>query len=190
MAADGSPNDDARRKRLQKCFVHASKQAAANNFDYATNLFSDCVLGDKNNSAYWQSFFGNLRKKYNNNKKGVKLAKVRTGKERAAVKTCQYQKNWDGVFRHGHLLGGLAPVGPAAEHVSPPVRTSLLFGSGQLVGITDSQVSALAELDSEETARVMQDQPDAESVSGFKDALSSAVGRLRLLSRNKAAVPT
>ncbi len=101
MAADGSQNDDARRRRLQKCFAHASKQAAANNFDYATELFSQCALGDKNNSAYWQSFFGNLRKKYNNNKKGVKFAAVRTGKQRAAVKTCRLQKNWDGIFRHG-----------------------------------------------------------------------------------------
>lgn len=77
-------------------------------------------------------------------------------------------------------------------YVAPKKTVALIRVADRavLVGITDSQVSALAELDSEETARIMQDQPDAESASGFKDALSSAVGRLRLLSRNKAAVPT
>ncbi|MBN1587995.1 MAG: tetratricopeptide repeat protein [Pirellulales bacterium] len=95
------PLSQAQRKRFQKCFVHASKQASASNFDYATELFSQCALGDKDNSAYWQSLLGNLRRKYNDNKKGIKFASVRTGKERATVKKCQLQKDWDGVFKHG-----------------------------------------------------------------------------------------
>ncbi|NLE37087.1 MAG: tetratricopeptide repeat protein [Pirellulaceae bacterium] len=95
------PLSTAVRKRLQQCFAHASKQAAGNNFDYATDLLSGCVLTDKNNTLYWQSFLGNLRKKYDNNKKGAKLASIRTGTERATVKKCQMRKDWDGVFKHG-----------------------------------------------------------------------------------------
>lgn len=103
--SDGSsarqPLSPAVRKRLQQCFAHASKQAAGNNFDYATSLFSDCVLTDKNNTLYWQSFMGNLRKKYDNNKKGAKLASIRTGAERATIKKCQMRKDHEGVFKHG-----------------------------------------------------------------------------------------
>jgi len=95
------PLSQAQRKRFQQLFAHASKQAAANNYDYATELFSQCVLGDKDNSVYWQSFFGNLKKKYNDNKKGAKLAAIRTGAQRATVKKCQLRKDWEGVFRHG-----------------------------------------------------------------------------------------
>ncbi|MBN2217240.1 MAG: hypothetical protein JW719_07675 [Pirellulales bacterium] len=117
MASNLSPNDgsssgkpagtgrqpltQAQRKRFQQLFIHAGKQAATNNFDYATELFSQCVLGDKNNTAYWQSFLANLRKKYHENKKGAKLASIRTGTQRATVKKCQLRKDWNGVFKHG-----------------------------------------------------------------------------------------
>jgi tetratricopeptide (TPR) repeat protein len=109
-AASGrTPVSPAVRKRLQQCFACASKQASTNNFDYATDLFSECVLGDKNNRVYWESFLGNLRKKYDNNKKGVKLAAIRTGTQRATVKKCQLRKDYDGVFRHGLAVLKLNP---------------------------------------------------------------------------------
>lgn len=107
MATDGTqpegqqPLSQATRKRLQQCFMHAGKQAAVDNFDYATELFTQCVLGDPNNAIYWQNFFGNLRKKYANNKKGAKLASIRTSGSRASLKKSQVQKDWTGVIRHG-----------------------------------------------------------------------------------------
>jgi len=111
-SSDGPPGDNscttgrqpltqAQRKRFQKLFDHASKQAATNNFDYATELLGQCVLGDQNNTAYWQSFLGNLRKKYKDNKKGAKLAAIRTRAHWATVKKCQVRKDWEGVFKHG-----------------------------------------------------------------------------------------
>ena len=106
MASDGSSAGremltPAVRKRLQQSFVHAGKQAAQDNFDYATELFTQCVLGDINNVVYWQSFFGNLRKKYNNNKKGAKLASIRTKRDWASVKKAQMSKDHKGVIKHG-----------------------------------------------------------------------------------------
>ncbi|MCX7424342.1 MAG: tetratricopeptide repeat protein [Planctomycetia bacterium] len=127
-SSDGGrkPLTPAQRKRLQQCFVHAGKQAAQDNFDYATELFTQCVLGDVNNSVYWQSFFGNLRKKYADNKKGAKLASIWSGKHRATVKKCQMQKDHFGVIRNGvevvklnpwdaHTLMAMAAAGEALE---------------------------------------------------------------------------
>ncbi len=107
MASDASQGNGGQmlsastRKRLQQCFVHAGKQAAQDNYDYATELFTQCVLGDLNNIVYWQSFFGNLRKKYNNNKKGAKLASFRSKREWASIKKAQMQKDHKAVFKHG-----------------------------------------------------------------------------------------
>jgi len=76
----------ARRKRLQRCFEHGSKMAAQDNFDYATVLFTQCVAGDPNNFMYLQSFLGNLKKKYNNNKKGSNLAFIKSAGARTVVR--------------------------------------------------------------------------------------------------------
>ena len=95
------PMSPAKRKRLQQCFEHASKQAAQDNFDYATELFTQCVIGDPSNLIYLQSFVGNLQKKYNNNKKGSKLGRFKTAGARTAVKKCSMQKDWEGVLKHG-----------------------------------------------------------------------------------------
>ena len=95
------PLTPAARKRCQQLFVHAGKQAAQDNFDYATDLFTQCVLVDIDNIAYWQSFFANLKKKYDNNKKGAKMAGFRTGGDKASVKKCKLSKDWMGVFKSG-----------------------------------------------------------------------------------------
>ncbi|MGD9126742.1 MAG: hypothetical protein PVH19_05120 [Planctomycetia bacterium] len=100
-SAKRQPLTPASRKRFQQLFVHAGKQAAQDNFDYATELFTQCVLGDLDNIAYWQSFFANLKKKYDNNKKGAKMSGLRSGGDKAALKKSQLSKDYQGVFRHG-----------------------------------------------------------------------------------------
>ncbi len=95
MADDKSegrqPIPPAKRRILQKQFEHGSKMAASGNFDYATDLFFNCVVGDPGNRIYLQNYLGNLHRKYNNNKKGGKLAKLKgsgtlTGMKNAAQK--------------------------------------------------------------------------------------------------------
>jgi len=95
------PLSPARRKRLQQCFEHASKQAAQQNYDYATELFTQCVVGDPDNLVYVQSFIDNLVKKYNNNKTGSKLARFKAGKDRASLKKAKLQQNWNAILVHG-----------------------------------------------------------------------------------------
>lgn len=91
----------ASRKRFQQLFEHAGKQAAQDNFDYATDLFTQCVLGDVDNCVYWQSFFANLKKKYDNNKKGVRMASLRSSGEKASIKKSQFSKNYMAVLKTG-----------------------------------------------------------------------------------------
>lgn len=95
------PISDAKRKRLQQCFEHANMQMRQQAYDYATDLFTQCVLGDPANPAYVQGFLSNLKQKYNNNKKGSNLAFLKTAGPKTLTKKCQAQKDWTGVFKNG-----------------------------------------------------------------------------------------
>ena len=88
------PLTPAKQKRLQQCFEHASKQMAQESYDYATELFSQCVLGDPSNLGYVQSYLGNLKKKYNNNKTGSKLAVLKERGARSAIKKALAKVKW------------------------------------------------------------------------------------------------
>jgi len=107
MASESTPSDaspsDAKRKRLQQCFEHANRQMAHEkyDFDYVTDLFTQCVVGDPANCIYAQSLLANLKKKYNNNKRGSNLAFIKGAGPRAMVKKAMLQKDWDAVIRSG-----------------------------------------------------------------------------------------
>ncbi|MBN2473572.1 MAG: tetratricopeptide repeat protein [Pirellulales bacterium] len=101
QASNREPITPAKRKRLQQIFSHASKQMAQENYDYATELFSQCVIGDPANLIYAQSYVGNLRRKYNNNRTGSKLAQFKERGARGALKKASGQGQWDDVIKHG-----------------------------------------------------------------------------------------
>ena len=103
------PLSPAKRQRLQKVHTIAGQKAAQNDFDYATDLFTQCVLGDPDNAMYLRSFLSNLYKKYDNNKKGAKLAGVRTRGSWATMKKSQLQKDWNGVLKHGFEILKINP---------------------------------------------------------------------------------
>ncbi len=56
------PISPAVRQRLQKQFEAGSKVAATGNYDYATDMFTQCVLADPGNLLYVSNFVGNLQK--------------------------------------------------------------------------------------------------------------------------------
>ena len=95
------PITPAKRKRLQTAFEHASRQMAQEAYDYATELFEQCVLGDPSNLIYVQNYVGNLQKKYNNNKTGSKLAQIKVRGARGAARKALGQSQWDDVIKHG-----------------------------------------------------------------------------------------
>ncbi len=96
------PISPAKRKRLQKVFEHASKQMSQDNFDYATELLSQAVVGDPGNLVYVQSYVGNLQKKYKNNRKGANFV-VQLGQRGAknAARKAVAQEKWLDVIRNG-----------------------------------------------------------------------------------------
>jgi tetratricopeptide (TPR) repeat protein len=84
-----------------RVFQHAMKQASQGNYDYATELLTNCILDNPNNSQYVQTFLGNLRKKYNHSRKGATLAFVKLAPIHGHIKKSAMQKDWGGVLRHG-----------------------------------------------------------------------------------------
>ncbi len=91
----------AKRKRLQQSFEQANNLMRQENYDYANELFTQCVVGDPSNVPYAQSYLANLKLKYNNNKKGSNLAFIQTAGARGMVKKASVQKDWAGVIKHG-----------------------------------------------------------------------------------------
>lgn len=105
MATDEKPGrtplPPGTRRRLQQCFEHGTKMSAAGNFDYATEMYTQCVLGDPANPIYVKSFLANLQKKYGDNKKGGKMAALRTAGAKGGMKKAVLQKDWNSVISSG-----------------------------------------------------------------------------------------
>jgi tetratricopeptide (TPR) repeat protein len=97
------------RRRLQQCFDHGSKMAASGNFDYATELYTQCVVGDPANAIYLQNFIFNLQKKYNNNKSGSKLAGVKGMGIKGSIKKASMQKDFTALLTNGLEMLKLNP---------------------------------------------------------------------------------
>ncbi len=119
------PPSPAKRKRLQQCFEHAGKQMAQDSFDYATELFAQCVIGDPSNPIYVQNYVGNLQRKYDNNKKGAgMMAQLKVRGARGSMKKALSAEDWDEVIRHGLEVltvnpwdvPALTAMATAAEH--------------------------------------------------------------------------
>ncbi|MGD0898306.1 MAG: tetratricopeptide repeat protein [Thermoguttaceae bacterium] len=123
------------RKRLQKCFEVASKQTGQDNYDYATELFSQCVLGDPGNPLYVQNFVGNLQRKYGNNKKGGSLAQFKERGARSAVKKALGQSNWDEAIKNGVAILKINPW-------DVPTLTAMATASGSIAAEGEGGVYA------------------------------------------------
>jgi len=95
------PVSPAKRKRLQQCFEQANQLMRQENYDYANELFTQCVLGDPANVPYVQSYLANLKLKYGNNKKGSNLAFIKGAGAKGMVKKASLQKDWLGIIKHG-----------------------------------------------------------------------------------------
>lgn len=91
----------AQRKRLQQCFERGNQLMVQGNFQYAEELFTQCFVGDPGNVVYLQTFIGNLKKKYNNNKKGNNLAFIKLGGLRRSIGKAAGHKDWPGAIKAG-----------------------------------------------------------------------------------------
>ena len=83
-----------KRKRIQQIFDHAAIQFNQKNYDYASDLYIQCVAADPGNMVYVQAFLENLKKKYSNNKKGDGMAFFKIGGPRKAAKKALGNKDY------------------------------------------------------------------------------------------------
>ncbi|MCE9556525.1 MAG: tetratricopeptide repeat protein [Planctomycetes bacterium] len=95
------PLSPAKRKLLQTQFEQGSKLVTKGNFDYANSMFTYCVAGDPGNLIYTKNFLENLLRKYNNNKKGGKLAGMWGAGAKSSMNKCRRKKDWPGVVKYG-----------------------------------------------------------------------------------------
>jgi len=118
---------------LQQCFEQGSKVSASGNYDYATQMFTQCVVGDPANLLYTQNFISNLQKKYNNNKTGAKLAGMWSAKAKGAVKVAAQKKDWLGVITGGLKVLETNPWDTSALADMAEACDQLHFDEAQIV---------------------------------------------------------
>lgn len=123
----------AKRRMLQQCFEHGSKSSAQGQYDYATQMFTQCVTGDPSNLLYTQNFLSNLQKKYNNNKTGAKLAGVRSATAKTAVKNAARKKDFLGVISGGLKVLELNPWDTSTLADMADACNQLQFDEAQIV---------------------------------------------------------
>ena len=98
------------RRRLHECYEHASKlmKQDSYDFDYVHTMFGECVSRDPENLVYLEALFENLRRKYNNNKRGTLLNFGGKG----AFKKAYAKMAWSEVLKHGPDVMKLNPWDP------------------------------------------------------------------------------
>ncbi len=92
------PVTPAVRQRLQAVFEHAQRCAEKADYEYAHDLFTQCVTEDPANLIYLQHFLGNLGQKYGNNKKGARFAGLRIKTSRMALSKAAGKGQWREAF--------------------------------------------------------------------------------------------
>src|SRR3954466_1340945 len=92
------PVTGAVRQRLQAVFEHAKRSAEKADYDYAHDLFAQCLVEDPANLIYLQHFLGNLSQKFGNSKKGVRFAALKSKGSRMALNKAAGRGQWKEAF--------------------------------------------------------------------------------------------
>lgn len=108
-SASGPEVAPALRRRLQTWYAHGQEKAQAGSFDYATDLFQQCVEGDPSSVDFVQAFLHNLHRRYGNNRKGASFAAIKGASTRAGLKKAAMKKDWPSILKHGLELLKLNP---------------------------------------------------------------------------------
>ena len=177
------PISAKKRSQLQKCFEHGSKLSTKGEFDYADAMFRQCVAGDPANLIYTQNLLTNLKKKYNNNKKGARMASLRTAGPKARMKKAQVKKNWVELIKagleclhfnpwDGTVLGEIAKACEALEIPESQIEYLKIALEGDLknIGLNRSAANAFAKIAQFDEAiacleRISAQQPNDQEIA-------------------------
>jgi tetratricopeptide (TPR) repeat protein len=123
------------RQRLQSAFDHGQRCFDKGEFDYANDLFTQCVIDDPGNLTYLQHFVTNLAQKYANNKKGARLAGLKIKSSRNALIKATAKGEWREAFQ----------AACDALRFNPWDRDTLIALSDacQQIGSTDAEIFLL-----------------------------------------------
>lgn len=127
------PDDDKKRALLRKqidtCYTHALRIMAQEGYDfgYVTDLLSKCVNGDFSNWTYAEKFLENLRKKYDNNGKGMGMqANISGLAPKQAMKKAIGKKDWPTAIKNGVEVLKLNPWDSTAAALLASVAEGLM----------------------------------------------------------------
>ena len=95
------PISPAARLRLQAVFDRAQKAVERGDYEYANNLYTDCLVEDPGNLIYLQQFLANLAKKHGENKKGARFSGLKIKGARMSIGKAIDKGRWENVFRAG-----------------------------------------------------------------------------------------
>ena len=130
---DKKPDDDKKRALLRKqidtCYTHALRIMGQEGYDfsYVTDLLSKCVNGDFSNWAYAEKFLENLRKKYENNGKGLGMqANISGLAPKQAMKKAIGKKDWPTAIKNGVEVLKLNPWDSTAAALLASVAEGLM----------------------------------------------------------------
>jgi tetratricopeptide (TPR) repeat protein len=86
------------RQRLQAVFEHAQRSAEKADYDYAHDLYTQCMVDDPANLIFLQHFLGNLGQKYGNNKKGSRFSSLMNRGSRNTLSKAASKGQWREAF--------------------------------------------------------------------------------------------
>lgn len=92
------PITAAVRQRLQAVFEHARRSAEKGDYDYAHDLFGQCLREDPANLIFLQHLLGNLAQKYGHSKKGARFAALKIKTARMALHKAAGRGQWSDAF--------------------------------------------------------------------------------------------
>ncbi len=88
-----------KKKIAADCFRKGSEAMAKENWDYAIDMFTKCVMLVPDNLLYRQTLRGVEQRKYGDNKSGARMAGMKLMGVKGRLKKAKMQKDWDEVDR-------------------------------------------------------------------------------------------
>lgn len=102
--AGPSPLTPGQRRKLQQCYEFGQQKNKQGDFQYAHQMYEQCVAGDPANLVYVDAMLANLRARYDNNKRKARVKSARTDFKKALG-----DKAWKEVLVQGLQLLGENP---------------------------------------------------------------------------------